>query len=89
MTGADLDQESVRIDKNGNFWLGEECGPFLINIDASGKVLLQEVPMPHAMLPDNPDRNNRPTNLPSAGGFECMAINSAGDTPYPMLESTA
>ena len=88
LTGADIDPESVRIDKNGSFWLGDEFGPFLINLDASGKVLRQEIPLPAVMSPDNPNRNNTPANLPSTGGFEGMAINPAGNKLYPMLETT-
>ena len=88
LTGADIDPESMRIDKNGSFWLGDEFGPFLINLDASGKVLRQEIPLPAVMSPDNPNRNNTPANLPSTGGFEGMAINPAGNTLYPMLETT-
>ena len=88
LTGADIDPESVRIDKTGTLWLGDEFGPFLINVDASGKVLRQEIPLPAVMSLDNPNRNNAPANLPSTGGFEGMAINPAGDTLYPMLEST-
>ena len=88
LTGADIDPESVRIDKNGHFWLGDEFGPFLINLDTSGKVLRQEIPLPDVMSPDNPNRNNLSENLSSSGGFEGMAINPAGDMLYPMLEGT-
>ena len=88
LTGADLDPESVRIDKTGNLWLGDEFGPFLINIDASGKVLRQEISLPNVMTPDNPNLNTAPANLAATGGFEGMAINPAGDKLYPMLEST-
>ena len=35
LTGADLDTESVRKDKNGNYWFGEEFGPFLVKTDAT------------------------------------------------------
>ena len=88
LTGADIDPESVRIDKNGNFWLGDEFGPFLINMDASGKVLQKEISLPDIASPQNPFRSNLPANLPSSGGFEGMAINPAGDKLYPMLEGT-
>lgn len=88
LTGADIDPESVRIDKNGNFWLGDEFGPFLINVDVSGKVLRKEIFLPNIMSPENPNRNNTPANLPSTGGFEGMAINPAGDKLYPMLEGS-
>lgn len=88
LTGADIDPESVRIDKNGSLWLGDEFGPFLINIDAKGKVLRTEIPLPNVMTPDNPNLITAPANLASSGGFEGMAINPAGDKLYPMLEST-
>ena len=91
LTGADIDPESVRIDQFGNFWLGDEFGPFLINMDASGKVLQKEIALPDIASPENPYRNNLhanlPANLPSSGGFEGMAINPAGDKLYPMLEA--
>jgi hypothetical protein len=88
LTGADIDPESVRIDKNGNLWLGDEFGPFLINTDSLGKVLRAEVPLPNVATPDNPNLKTAPANLASTGGFEGMAINPAGDTLYPMLEGS-
>ena len=33
----------MRIDKNWLLWLGNEFGPFLINVDTSGKVTRQKV----------------------------------------------
>ena len=51
LTGADIDPESVRINKNGSFWLGDEFEPFLINPYTSGKVLCQEIPLPAARCP--------------------------------------
>ncbi|MES2547484.1 MAG: esterase-like activity of phytase family protein [Pseudomonadota bacterium] len=88
LTGADIDPESVRIDKNGNVWLGDEFGPFLIKADAAGKVLRSEIPLPDVTSPDNPNADNLKPNLPSTGGFEGMAITSSGDMLYPMLEAT-
>jgi hypothetical protein len=87
LTGADIDPESVQIDHAGNIWLGEEFGPFLIKLDASGKVMLPEISVPDVASPDNPNMITKP-NLPSTGGFEGMAINPTGDILYPMLEAT-
>lgn len=87
LTGADIDPESVRIDKNGYLWLGDEFGPFLLKIDSSGKVLRSEIPLPDVTSPDNPNITNLKPNLPSTGGFEGMAINPSGDLLYPMLEA--
>ena len=44
LTGADFDIESVRRDRFGHLWFGEEFGPFLINTTAHGRVLSHEVP---------------------------------------------
>lgn len=90
LTGADFDPESVRRDKNGNLWFGEEFGPFLVKADATGKVLRQEVSLPGVFAPQNPYRNGTAiaSNLGSSLGFEGMAINPAGDRLYTLLEGT-
>jgi hypothetical protein len=90
LTGADLDLESVRRDRNGNLWFGDEFGPFLVKTDSTGKVLKQEFSLPGVFAPQNPYRNGTTvaSNLPSSGGFEGMAINPAGDRLYTLLEGT-
>jgi len=40
LTGGDFDIESFVIAENGDIWVGEEFGPFLLNFDSTG-VLLQ------------------------------------------------
>ncbi|MCV2365202.1 esterase-like activity of phytase family protein [Paucibacter sp. DJ1R-11] len=88
LTGADFDIESVRKDKNGNLWFGEEFGPFLLKADATGKVLRAEVGMGGVMSPQNPYLNGGVATLGASRGFEGMAINPAGDTLYTLLEGT-
>ena len=90
LTGADFDLEAVRRDKNGNYWFGEEFGPFLLKTDANGKVLRQEVSLPGVFAPQNPYRNGTTiaSNLNSSQGFEGLAINPAGDRLYTLLEGT-
>lgn len=88
LTGADFDIESVRKDKNGNLWFGDEFGPFLLKTDNQGKVLRAEVPMPGVMSPSNPYLNGATPTLNNSNGFEGMAINAAGDTLYTLLEGT-
>ena len=51
LTGADLDIESMRQDKNGKLWFGDEFGPFLVKTDASGKVLRLAAPKPTIAAP--------------------------------------
>lgn len=88
LTGADFDIESVRRDKHGHLWFGDEFGPFLLKTDATGKVLRSEVPLPGVFAPENPFRGGTPANLGGSRGFEGMAINPAGDRLYTLLEGT-
>ncbi|MEW6678431.1 MAG: esterase-like activity of phytase family protein [Pseudomonadota bacterium] len=93
LTGGDLDIESVRQDKNGNYWFGEEFGPFLVKTDATGTV--QSVfrtpnvknfdANPWVQSPSNPIPTGA-NNLPGSGGFEGMALNASGTMLYTLLE---
>lgn len=98
LTGADFDIESLRADKKGNLWFGEEFGPFLIKTDASGKVLRTEIQLPNiapagststgafVQSPQNPYLAGATPNLGSSRGFEGMAINPSRDKLYTLLE---
>jgi hypothetical protein len=100
LTGADFDIESVRKDQRGNFWFGDELGPFLLEADRNGKVLDVEVALPNVpppgstssgpwvMSPQNPYLGADAPNLGGSRGFEGMAINPAGTKLYPLLEGT-
>lgn len=88
LTGADLDTESARRDKNGNFWFGDEFGPFLVKTNASGVVLSREVRVPGVQSPQSPYLNGAAPTLGSSRGFEGMAVNAAGDRLYTLLEGT-
>ena len=55
LTGADLDVESVRRDRSGNYWFGDEFGPYLIKADAQGTVLRSVIPLPGVYAPENKD----------------------------------
>jgi glycerophosphoryl diester phosphodiesterase len=86
LTGADFDLESVRRTKDGDFWFGEEFGPFLLHTDATGKVLEAPIPLPGVRSPQNPYLGAGTPNLPASRGFEAMALSIDGRTLYPMLE---
>ena len=88
LPGADLDTESARRDKNGNFWFGDEFGPFLVKTNASGKVLSREVQLPGVQSPQSPYLGGGTATLESSRGFEGMAVNPAGDRLYTLLEGT-
>ena len=99
LTGADLDIESVRRDKRGNLWFGEEFGPFLVKTDKTGRVLRAEIPLPNfkpagsnstgdvVRSPQNPYLSGA-ENLGSSRGFEGMAINGSRTKLYTLLEGT-
>jgi hypothetical protein len=90
LTGADFDIESVRKDKNGNLWFGEEFGPYLVKTDTTGVVQRREIAMPGVFAPENPAvvNGNVPANLGGSRGFEGMAINPNKDRLYTLLEGT-
>ena len=86
LTGGDFDIESVRQGNDGTFWFGEEFGPFIVHVDAKGRVLDAPVPLPRVFSPDNPFLLGRTPNLASSNGFEGMALSKDGKTLYPFLE---
>lgn len=88
LTGADLDPESLRKDRDGHFWFGDEFGPFFVETDASGRVLQAARPLPGVFAPENPFRGDTPANLGSSRGFEGLAINRAGTTLFGLIEGT-
>jgi hypothetical protein len=90
LTGADLDIESVRRDKNCAMWFGDEFGPYLVKTDASGTVTRSAISLPGVYAPEHADvmAGRAAANLPGSGGFEGMAINPRGDRLYTLLEKT-
>jgi hypothetical protein len=88
LTGGDFDIESVRMDRKGRLWFGDEFGPFLLQANAQGKVLQREIPMPGVMSPDNPYLDGGAANIGGSRGFEGMAIDATGDTLFTLLEGT-
>jgi len=102
LTGADFDPESVRQAPDGTFWLGEEFGPFLLQVNAQGRLVQPPIPLPNLprlthdlslRSPDHPDfrdvspdRGQQQANLPGSRGIEGMALNASGTHLYLMLE---
>lgn len=39
-----LDTEGIAVDKDGNFWICDEYGPFLVKLNANGKILKKYAP---------------------------------------------
>ena len=65
-----LDTEGIAVDQDGNFWLCDEYGPFIVKVDAEGKLL--EKYEPGNGLPEI--LNNRIPNR----GFEGLTITPSG-----------
>lgn len=95
LTGGDIDIESFVVDADGNFWFGDEFGPFLVKTDKTGKVLAREIPLPNTLklganplvqTANNPYLGSGTANLPGSGGLESMAINPARTRIYTLLE---
>ncbi|WP_218009286.1 esterase-like activity of phytase family protein [Herbidospora cretacea] len=88
LTGADFDIESLQWDADGTLWIGDEFGPYLVNVDRTGKVL--RAPIPLADGTKSPQSNElapgEAPSLPGSGGFEAMAASEDGYTLYPILE---
>jgi hypothetical protein len=90
LTGGDFDIESVRVDRRGDLWFGDEFGPFLVHTDRSGKVVEAPIALPDVKSPDYPPDYRPPftgpANLNSSNGFEGMALSADGSRLYPTLE---
>ena len=85
LTGGDVDPESLQRDHNGNFWMGEEFGPWILHFDSTGKLL--DAPFPiEVKSPNNPFLGGEPPTHPNSRGFEAMAITPNGKTLYAALE---
>ena len=84
LTGGDFDVESVRVDRRGDLWFGDEFGPYLLHTDASGHVKEAPIPLPGVRSPDAAGAG--PVNLARSNGFEGMALSHDGRTLYPVLE---
>jgi glycerophosphoryl diester phosphodiesterase len=89
LTGTDFDIESVRQDRRGDLWFGDEFGPFLLHTDKTGRMLDAPIPLPNVKSPENPDLTAKEKpNLATGKGFEGMAISKDANTLYPILDGT-
>jgi hypothetical protein len=95
LTGADFDLESIQ-PIGANFWLGDEFGPYLIEVDATGKVLRVVETEVGGKLAKSPDHfsvtapaqpaMNAEFTVRRSRGYEGMAASPDGRFLYPLLE---
>jgi hypothetical protein len=96
LTGADFDIESIQPLPGGGFMIGDEFGPFLLQVDAEGRVqrvietrldgeVVRTPDHPANMIPANPTQPI-PFRVRRSGGFEGMALTPDGRTIWAMME---
>jgi hypothetical protein len=86
LTGWDFDPESLQVAPDGTLWVGEEFGPYLLHLDAQGRLLEPPVATPGVKSPSNPTLGTATPNLPSSKGYEGLSISPNGQVLHPMLE---
>lgn len=78
LTGADFDLESFVLAADGTIWVGEEFGPYLLQFDATGKLLQAPIPTPNYF------------NLPTLSGQAPLVIGhrgASGELPEHTIEA--
>jgi glycerophosphoryl diester phosphodiesterase len=101
LTGSDFDIESFAIDQNGDIWVGDEFGPFILHFDANGTLLEAPISTPdinaigyldktiEVRSPDNPFLIvPNDANIDRSGGFEGMALGASSHRIFPLLEKS-
>lgn len=93
LTGADFDPESIQF-LNGEIWIGDEFGPFVLRVARDGRVLsvhqtlldgaaLTGPDTPGTTVPAQPGTDFR---VQRSGGYEGMALQPDSDLLWAMLE---
>ena len=86
LTGADFDPESIQRGANGDLWLGDEFGPWILHFSADGVLLEPPIKMPDGLVsPANPHLTGTAT-VAGSRGLEGMAISPNGKTLTFILE---
>jgi hypothetical protein len=93
LTGADFDPESIQF-LNGEIWIGDEFGPYLLQVARDGRVLAVHATMldgkqlagpdtPGVAVPAQPGID---FTVQRSGGYEGMALQPGTDLLWAMLE---
>ncbi len=87
LTGADLDPESLQRGRNGDLWMGEEFGPWILHFNSNGVLLDAPFALPGGLMsPNNPFLGAGTATQPNSRGIEAMAISPDGKRLWATLE---
>ena len=87
LTGADIDPESLQRARNGDLWMGDEFGPWILHFSSDGVLLDPPFAAPDGLKsPNNPSLGGAAATQPNSRGFEAMAISPNGKTLWATLE---
>jgi glycerophosphoryl diester phosphodiesterase len=93
LTGGDFDPESFVEVRDGTFWVGDEFGPYLLHVDASGRLLAPPFAADGLRSPDHaavpvPDAGaSSAATVKRSRGFEGLALDADGSRLIVLLES--
>lgn len=93
LTGADFDPESIQL-LNGELWIGEEFGPYILRVALDGKVLAVYPTMQGDVQLKGPDTPGisatsvmgKDWTVQRSGGYEGMALQPGSNLLWPMFE---
>ena len=93
LTGADFDPESIQF-LNGELWIGEEFGPYILRVALDGKVLDVFPTMMGDVTLRGPDSQGisatsvigKDWTVQRSGGYEGMALQPGSNLLWPMFE---
>jgi hypothetical protein len=93
LTGADFDPESIQV-LNGEVWIGEEFGPYILRVTLDGRVLDVYPTMLGETVLKSPDAPGISATsvmgkdwvVQRSGGFEGMALQPGTNLLWAMLE---
>jgi hypothetical protein len=98
LTGADVDPESLQRGNNGDLWMGDEFGPWILHFDATGALLEPPFRVPAILVgatsvtgflesPASPFLPPAATaTVAGSRGFESMSVTPNGKYLYGLLE---
>ncbi len=93
LTGADFDPESIQF-LNGEIWIGEEFGPYILRVALDGRILAVYPTMEGETQLKSPDAPGisatsvagKDWTVQRSGGYEGMALQPGSNILWPMFE---